>query len=112
MLFIQLNLPAAWRPLFQEMSRMGWDLDSELAEIPEWASRAPLIFSNQSGSQCYLSFINVPVWCGNIHQQKGITIVCISQQLPSSLEEAEAQSFPLEANWEAGINDFLTLALS
>lgn len=112
MLFTQLELPTAWRPLFRELSRMGWDLEAEHPEIPEWASRPPLVFSNRLGSYCYLCFFNLPVWCGNIRQKSGITIVGLSRQLPTTREEAEARSLPLEANWETRIGDFLAQSLN
>lgn len=112
MLFSQLKIPSTWRPLFREMSRKGWDLESEHPEVPDWASRAPLVFSNQMGAQCYLCFFDLPVWCGNNRQRNGITIVGISHQFPKSQAEAETYSLALEANWEAGIDEFLSQSLS
>ncbi len=111
MLFSQLDLPAAWRPLFRGLSRLGWDLEEELPEVPSWASRPVLLFGNGYGEQLFLSFFQLPEWCGNTRPKGGITVVGVSQQFPESLEEAEGHSLVLEINWEDEVEGFLAGAL-
>ena len=107
MLFSQQDLPHSWRPLFRELSYLGWDLDSAVEDVPEWASRPTLVFVNQSGHALYLCFFQLPLWCGNTRQSNGLTIVGLSHQLPLSQEEAESHSLPLEANWQEALPAFL-----
>ena len=107
MLFSQQDLPHSWRPLFRELSYLGWDLDHGVEEIPEWASRPTLVFTNSGGHSLYLSFFQLPLWCGNTRQAQGLTIVGLNTQLPQSREEAEAHSLPLESNWQEDLPAFL-----
>lgn len=106
-LFKDLDLPLAWRPLFQGLSRMGYDLEAELDDVLPWASRPCLLFRDAAGTGLYLSFMAHPLWCGNAHQEKGITVVGLSRSLPATREEAEAHSLSLVMNWQQELEDFL-----
>lgn len=110
-LFSALNLPKAWRPLFLALSRLGWDLDQEEEMPMDWAIRPSLCFRNGEGRTCYLSFFQLPMWCGNIRQKGGITIVGLTRSLPKTLQEAEEHRLALESNWEEEVESFLLEAL-
>jgi|GEM_PF-5414282 len=111
-LFSKLELPKAWRPLFREFADLGWDLDHEEEVCMDWATRPSLRFRNGVDQFCYLSFFILPMWCGNIRQSSGITVVGLTKTLPQTRVEAEACSISLEANWEEEIGEFLALGLA
>lgn len=106
----ELQLPAAWKPLFRKMDAAGWELETTLPQA-DWAIRPLLVYSNSAGGKRYLSFLNEPIWCGNTRQAAGMTIVALSRELPSDRSEAEVHALPLVGDWEDQLSEWLAEGL-
>lgn len=105
-LYKDLNMPQAWKPLFQAFQEQGWELEALLEKPEEWLSR-PVLVLNQPGTgfeeKRYLYFLDDPIWCGNTKASYGFTTVNLRRQPVETREEVEEFGLSLTANWEEEI---------
>ncbi|HHG83919.1 MAG TPA: hypothetical protein ENJ82_04155, partial [Bacteroidetes bacterium] len=76
----QLQLPQSWKPLFRALAENGWELSGNLPEIPDWTTRNILIFQNRNQpwlGDRFLTFLEEPIWCGNVLQPHGFSIAAV-----------------------------------
>jgi hypothetical protein len=106
----QLGLPEAWKPLFRALTDAGWECIGGSEETPEWTTWPVLQFESRQEpwlGKRFLAFLDEPVWCGNVLQERGFCVAGVAFSPPTCRADAEITTIALTGDWEAELEDFV-----
>jgi hypothetical protein len=105
----ELQIPQAWRPIFQALEAQDWELHSKV-DLPEDSAFSLIlrfVHAFFPDRQCYLSFWNEAEWCGNNLQSNALRVIGLGRSLPSKPSESEENSIVLTGDWEFQLTDWI-----